>query len=153
MDELSRRLAPVILTDTAGYTALMHRDEAAALRSRTRHREALEEALGRRGGELLRYFGDGSLGLFRSALEAVEAAVAVQQALTGDPTLRIGIHAGAVPRQRSLSSASARVSRPRADRQRVSPGRRRACPRSSRGRGRASLDSLPGETQRDRGEP
>ncbi|HSG49076.1 MAG TPA: adenylate/guanylate cyclase domain-containing protein, partial [Longimicrobiales bacterium] len=91
---LKRRLAAVMFTDMAGYTGLMHRDEAAALRSRARHRKALEESLEDRGGKVLQYFGDGSLSIFDSSVEAVEAAIAIQRALDGDPLLRIGLHSG-----------------------------------------------------------
>jgi class 3 adenylate cyclase/tetratricopeptide (TPR) repeat protein len=92
--ELKRSLAAVMFTDMAGYTALMQRDEAAALRSRERHRHALERAVPAHDGEVLQYFGDGSLSIFRSSLQAVEAAVEIQRHLGGDPPLRIGLHLG-----------------------------------------------------------
>ena len=94
--ELRRELAVVMFTDMAGYTALMQRDEAAALWSRKRHRTVLESCLSDHGGELLQYFGDGSLSIFRSSLQAVEAAVAIQRELEGRPALRIGLHAGEI---------------------------------------------------------
>ncbi len=91
---LDRRLAAVMFTDMAGYTALMQRDEAAALRSRERHRSALERAVPVHDGEILQYFGDGSLSIFRSSVHAVEAAIAIQRDLGGEPPLRIGLHVG-----------------------------------------------------------
>lgn len=91
---LNRHLAAVMFTDMAGYTALMQQDEAAALRSRHRHRSALERCLEGRDGEVLQYFGDGSLSVFSSTVQAVEAAIQIQRELGGDPTLRIGLHAG-----------------------------------------------------------
>ena len=94
--ELSRHLAAVMFTDMAGYTALMQRDEAAALRSRKRHRTALERSVPTHDGDLLQYFGDGSLSIFRSSLQAVEAAVAIQRDLEGEPLLRIGLHVGEI---------------------------------------------------------
>ena len=92
--ELSRHLAAVMFTDMEGYTALMQRDEAAALKSRERHRNALERSVPTHDGDLLQYFGDGSLSIFRSSVQAVEAAVAIQRDLQGDPALRIGLHVG-----------------------------------------------------------
>jgi predicted ATPase/class 3 adenylate cyclase len=92
--ELSRHLAAVMFTDMAGYTALMQRDEAAALRSRQRHRAALERCVPSRAGALLQYFGDGSLCIFNSSVQAVEAAIDIQRELDGDPALRIGVHTG-----------------------------------------------------------
>jgi class 3 adenylate cyclase/tetratricopeptide (TPR) repeat protein len=92
--QLGRKLAAVMFTDMAGYTALMQRDEAAALRSRERHRAALESAVPAHHGEILQYFGDGSLSVFNSSLHAVEAAIEIQRGLGGEPRLRIGLHLG-----------------------------------------------------------
>jgi tetratricopeptide (TPR) repeat protein len=83
-----------MFTDMAGYTALMQTDEAAALRSRQRHRSALEDSVAGRNGDVLQYFGDGSLSIFNSSVQAVEAAVDIQKSLGGDPALRIGLHVG-----------------------------------------------------------
>jgi class 3 adenylate cyclase/tetratricopeptide (TPR) repeat protein len=94
--ELKRRLAVVMFTDMAGYTALMQRDEAAALRSRERHRRALEGSVPSHDGEVLQYFGDGSLSIFHSSLQAVEAAIEIQRGLGGEPPLRIGLHLGEI---------------------------------------------------------
>ena len=94
--ELSRHVAAVMFTDMAGYTALMQRDETAALRSRERHRTALARSVPTHDGDLLQYFGDGSLSIFRSSLQAMEAAVAIQRDLEGEPLLRIGLHVGEI---------------------------------------------------------
>jgi len=93
-EHLNRHLAAVMFTDVAGYTALMQKDEAAALRTRQRHRTALEHSVADRNGEVLQYFGDGSLSIFSSSVEAVEAAVEIQGELKLDPPLRIGLHSG-----------------------------------------------------------
>ncbi len=47
-------------------------------------------------GEILQYFGDGTLSVFQSGVEAVECAIAIQKALNkGEPVpLRIGLHMG-----------------------------------------------------------
>lgn len=92
--DLRRHLAAVMFTDMAGYTALMQRDEAAALRSRYRHRCALERSVPGHDGILLQYFGDGSLSIFHSSVQAVEAAIEIQRELGGEPALRIGLHLG-----------------------------------------------------------
>jgi len=83
-----------MFTDMAGYTALMQRDESAALRSREAHRAALKRSVPTHGGEVLQYFGDGSLSIFGSSVQAVEAAVEIQKSLGGEPPLRIGLHVG-----------------------------------------------------------
>jgi class 3 adenylate cyclase len=93
---LPRRLAAVMFTDIVGYTALMQESEEAARVARLRHREALEAAIGAHGGELVQYFGDGSLSTFPSVVEATTAAVEVQRRLRGEIPLRVGIHQGEI---------------------------------------------------------
>ena len=85
-----------MFTDVVGYTALMQEDEEAARVVRLRHRGTLEAAIAAHGGELVQYLGDGSLSTFSSVVEAVSAAVEVQQALREDVPLRIGVHEGEI---------------------------------------------------------
>ena len=80
-----RQLTAIMFTDMAGYTALMQRDEQQARESRDRQRAVLEEAIGRHGGRVLQYFGDGTLSVFQSAIEAVTCAIEIQRALKVDP--------------------------------------------------------------------
>jgi adenylate cyclase len=92
----SRKLAAIMFTDITGYTALMQANESEAALVRQRHREVFEKEHENFHGELLQYYGDGTLSIFESALEAVECAVSMQQQfITGKPVpLRIGIHLG-----------------------------------------------------------
>ena len=91
-----RRLLAVMFTDVVGYTAMMQRNEEEARIVRRRHREALDAAVPTHGGDLLQYLGDGSLTVFPSVVDAVRAAIEVQQGLLQEPVvpLRIGIHQG-----------------------------------------------------------
>jgi class 3 adenylate cyclase/tetratricopeptide (TPR) repeat protein len=91
-----RHLAAVMFTDLVGYTSTIHQDEEAGRIVRHRHRSAVEGALGSHGGTLLQYFGDGSLSVFHSAVEAVRAAREVQGVFRESPqgSLRIGIDLG-----------------------------------------------------------
>jgi len=93
-----RRLAAIMFTDIVGYTSLMQKDEGLAVKTIGRHRSVLEKYTSKYHGNILQYYGDGSLSIFPSALEAVECALKVQQELTQDPVvpLRIGIHLGDV---------------------------------------------------------
>lgn len=91
-----RQLAAVMFTDIVGYTALMQTDEKKAVAQRQRHRQVFEDSHQRHRGNILQYFGDGTLSIFKSGVEAVACAIAIQQALSG-PTgipLRIGVHIG-----------------------------------------------------------
>jgi TolB-like protein/Flp pilus assembly protein TadD len=85
-----------MFADMVGYTALMQEDEEKAHAQRERHREVLTEVVPRFNGEILQHYGDGTLSVFTSAVQAVEAAVEIQQELRRgrDVPLRIGVHAG-----------------------------------------------------------
>jgi serine/threonine-protein kinase len=93
-----RHLAAIMFADMVGYTALMQEDEGAARAQRDQHRGLLATAVARRNGEILQHYGDGTLCLFASAVEAVECAVAVQSVVNRGSLLplRIGIHSGDV---------------------------------------------------------
>ena len=91
-----RLLAAVMFTDIVGYTAMMQENETAAAAVRQRHRDVFEGEHHRHEGEVLQYYGDGTLSIFTSAVEAVKCAISMQQAFqegTKVP-LRIGIHLG-----------------------------------------------------------
>lgn len=91
-----RRLAAIMFTDIVGYTAMMHENEQTAAAVRQRHRHVFEREHQRCNGEVLQYYGDGTLSIFKSAVEAVNCATAMQQQFqTGQVVpLRIGIHLG-----------------------------------------------------------
>jgi len=98
MSKLQRRLAAIMFTDIVGYTAMMQQDEVIANRKRRRHRTVFNELTPQYDGQILQYYGDGTLSIFNSTTAAVECAVAIQRALKKEPkvSLRIGIHTGDV---------------------------------------------------------
>ncbi|GEO19712.1 hypothetical protein CQA01_02460 [Cyclobacterium qasimii] len=85
-----------MFTDIVGYTALMQKDEDVAMRVRTRHREVFESLHKIHNGEIIQYYGDGTLSVFKSAIEAANCAIEIQKLLQeGDPVpVRIGLHMG-----------------------------------------------------------
>ena len=95
-EERTRQLVAIMFADMVGYTALMQGDEGDARTQRDRHREILSSAVQRHHGEVLQFYGDGTLSIFASAVEAVECAVEVQLELATESLipLRIGIHTG-----------------------------------------------------------
>ncbi len=95
-EERTRQLVAIMFADMVGYTALMQGDELDARTQRDRHRVILSSAVQRHHGEVLQYYGDGTLSIFASAVEAVQCAVEVQVELAGESLipLRIGIHTG-----------------------------------------------------------
>ncbi len=91
-----RMLAAIMFTDMVGYTALMQEDEQRATESRDRHRRVLKKSTSSHHGNILQYYGDGTLIIFNSAIEAVDSAIEIQKELQKEPKipLRIGIHTG-----------------------------------------------------------
>jgi adenylate cyclase len=99
-----RKLAAILAADVVGYSRLMGRDESGTLsRLREHRKERLEPALTRYGGRLVKLTGDGALVEFGSAVDAVSAAIEVQQAMADasrnqppDMALvfRMGLHLG-----------------------------------------------------------
>ncbi len=91
-----RRLAAIMFTDIVGYTEMMNQNEMTAAAIRQRHREVFEKEHQNFNGEILQYYGDGTLSIFKSAVEAVECSIKMQQQFqVGDIVpLRIGIHLG-----------------------------------------------------------
>lgn len=91
-----RQLAAIMFTDIVGYTALMGQDEQHAKQIRDRHREVLQKQIEENSGKILQYYGDGTLSIFDSALDAVRSSIAIQKELQADPSIpiRIGIHTG-----------------------------------------------------------
>ncbi|HEX5112268.1 MAG TPA: tetratricopeptide repeat protein [Saprospiraceae bacterium] len=96
--ESGRHLAAILFTDIVGYTAMMQRDEALALSAVRRHQEVLERLVPLHEGEVYQYYGDGSLNIFHSAIQAVKAALEIQKELLMDPPvlLKIGVHIGEI---------------------------------------------------------
>ena len=98
IDSTIRMLAAIMFTDMVGYTALMQKDEARAKLMRDRHRKVLEEKVASHQGRILQYYGDGTLSIFGSAIQAVLCAIDIQYEFNREPKipLRIGIHTGDV---------------------------------------------------------
>ena len=99
-----RKLAAIFAADVVGYSRLMGRDEGGTLAHLLEHRkERLEPALARYSGRLVKFTGDGALVEFASAVDALSAAIEIQQA-TEDANrnqpedaaivFRIGLHVG-----------------------------------------------------------
>src|SRR6266545_585603 len=96
--EATRQLAAIMFTDMEGYTALMQKNEQAAIELRNRHREVFEKAMADHSGKIIQYYGDGTLSIFSSAIHAVKAGIEMQLLFRNKPQvpLRIGIHIGDV---------------------------------------------------------
>lgn len=94
--EQFRLLAAIMFADIVGYTAMMQEDEAKAKEIRDKQREVLESCIDGHHGKIIQYYGDGTLSIFGSALEAVRCSIKIQRKLNKklNIPLRIGLHLG-----------------------------------------------------------
>src|SRR5207249_4989696 len=83
MDEVhvERRLAAILVADIAGYSRLMAEDEAATVTALKGHQAVVLPMVAAHGGRIQDTAGDGILAEFRSVLQAVECAVAIQRTM------------------------------------------------------------------------
>ncbi|MEO3430825.1 adenylate/guanylate cyclase domain-containing protein [Pelagibius sp. CAU 1746] len=86
-----RRLAAILAADIAGYSRLMGADEAGTLAAMsTVWSEHFNPAVAIHHGRIVKMMGDGALVEFASAVEAVDCALAVQQAMASFKQSRPG---------------------------------------------------------------
>src|ERR671912_1671572 len=102
---IQRRLAAIFAADVEGYSRLMGVDEVGTLRTLTAHRAIMDRLIAEHGGRISNTAGDSVLAEFPSAVDAVQCAVAVQEAITQATQdtpesnrlqFRIGVHVGDV---------------------------------------------------------
>ena len=103
---VERRLVAILAADVAGYSRLMHSDEEAThAKLNALLADAVDPAIARHGGRIVKNTGDGFLAEFPSAVEAVRAAMLFQtrahELTIGDAEdrrlrFRVGINIGDV---------------------------------------------------------
>jgi len=93
-----RKLVAIMFADMTGFTAMMQEDEAKAKILRNRQQQTLENLIPGHNGTIVQFFGDGTLSIFDSAIDAVKCGIEIQKELQKEPRvkLRIGIHSGDV---------------------------------------------------------
>ena len=100
-----RKLSAILHADLAGYSALMAADETGTHVALRRCLELAAAAVGARGGRVVGTAGDALLADFPSVVDALDAAIAFQEALAGHErdrpadrrlAFRIGINLGDV---------------------------------------------------------
>jgi adenylate cyclase len=105
-ERVQRCLAAILAADVVGYSRLMEQDEAGTLATlKARRKDVLEPLVARHQGRIFKVTGDGVLVQFGSAVNAVQCAVDLQQAMAAAShnlpddrriILRIGINLGDV---------------------------------------------------------
>src|SRR6516225_8558944 len=100
---VERKLAAIFAADVEGYSRLMGRDEVGTLRTLTAYQVIIDSLIASHRGRIFNTAGDTLVADFASAVDAVQCAVAVQDAIAKEnadrPTgeqmwFRIGIHVG-----------------------------------------------------------
>ena len=104
-EETVRKLAAIFAADVEGYSRLMGQDEIGTLRRLTACRAILDERVAAYRGRIFGSAGDSVVADFASAVDAVQCAVAVQEAFAKGSAarpageqmrFRIGVHVGDV---------------------------------------------------------
>ena len=102
---VERKLAAIFAADVAEYSRLMGVDEVGTLRRLQAYRVILDQLVAVHHGRIFNTAGDSVIADFASAVDAVECAVAVQQAIARENAnrapeeqmrFRIGVHVGDV---------------------------------------------------------
>jgi adenylate cyclase len=102
---VERKLAAIFAADVAEYSRLMGVDEVGTLRQLQAYRAILDRLVEVHHGRIFNTAGDSVIADFASAVDAVECAVAVQQAIAQENAnrapeeqmrFRIGVHVGDV---------------------------------------------------------
>jgi TolB-like protein/class 3 adenylate cyclase/cytochrome c-type biogenesis protein CcmH/NrfG len=102
---IERKLAAILSADVAGYSRLMNADEVGTLHTLNACREVTDSLIHQHRGRIVNTAGDSILAEFASAVDAVQCAVEIQQALKAKNAdlpperkmeFRIGINVGDV---------------------------------------------------------
>ena len=102
---VERKLAAIFAADIAGYSRLMARDEVGTLARLKACRTIIDGLIASHRGRIFNTAGDSVVADFASAVDAVQCAVAVQEAIATEDAggavdepmqLRIGVHVGDV---------------------------------------------------------
>ena len=93
----TRKLSTIFFADIAGYTSIMHSDEAKAMEYLQIFKKILEDKVSKYEGHIVQYFGDACLLSFDSATSGVQCAISLQQDFQEiNLPIRIGMHLGEV---------------------------------------------------------
>ena len=83
----SRQLAAIMFTDIVGYTAMMQQNEEKTVAVIKHYNASLEKWVTHFNGQVLNYYGDGSLCIFSSATDAVNCSLEIQKDFKTEPVV------------------------------------------------------------------
>ena len=92
---IKRKLAAIMFTDIAGYTAQMSKNEDKALEMLRKKRSIIKPLIDNHNGTYVKEIGDGTLSYFESGYNASACAKELQKEIKNDNiNVRVGIHIG-----------------------------------------------------------
>lgn len=93
-----RHTATLLFADIEGYTALMQKDEPAALVKLNKFNQIIQQEVPAHNGQIVQFYGDGCLCKFDTPQAAIAAAQNIQLSFLQSPTVpvRIGLHIGEI---------------------------------------------------------
>jgi adenylate cyclase len=100
---IERKLSAIFAADVEGYSRLMGRDEVVTLRTLTAYRVIIDRLIASHRGRIFNTAGDSIVADSASAVNAVDCAVEIQEAIAKENAdrpageqmrFRIGIHVG-----------------------------------------------------------
>jgi len=94
MEEISA----IMMTDIVGFTELTRQKESSIRKITLKHKAVLQDGVSRYRGRIINIFGDSSMAIFRSPVDAVNCAIEIQHSVNEDPVipLRISLHYGKI---------------------------------------------------------
>jgi class 3 adenylate cyclase/tetratricopeptide (TPR) repeat protein len=104
MANMQHRLAALWFADIVGFSQLSHEDESGALEVVQLFQGIARDTVGRYGGHVIKFVGDGALAEFHSTEAAIRSACSLRSAFSeqtkandlGERDLHIGVHVGEI---------------------------------------------------------
>ena len=92
------RIAVIMFCDIQGYSKLMSADEMKAIQLRKETEQIIKKQVAQHHGDIIQFYGDGSVTMFDTSEDALACALLIQQGAAHLPgiDLRIGLHRGKV---------------------------------------------------------
>ena len=92
-----RQILAIMVTDIVDYTETMNNDEAKAWEYLKKQRTLIPPMISKMNGHMFKEMGDGTFSKFKSAIDAVQCAVKIQEeARNNELPIRIAVHLGDV---------------------------------------------------------
>ena len=92
-----RQILAIMVTDIVDYTETMNNDEQRAWEYLKKQRTLIPPMISKMNGHMFKEMGDGTFSKFKSAIDAVQCAVKIQEeAINNELPIRIAVHLGDV---------------------------------------------------------